>query len=63
MLITEKTGHIVPQVELIFLFGSYARRDWVDGPHIQGRGRLTISTAHPAFGGFTKLVPGLNRDT
>ena len=33
---------IVPQAEMIFLFGSYARGDWVDGPHVQGRGRLTI---------------------
>jgi predicted nucleotidyltransferase/HEPN domain-containing protein len=42
MLITEKIADIVPQAELILLFGSYARGDWVDGPHIQGRGRLTI---------------------
>ncbi len=42
MLITEKISDIVPQAELILLFGSYARGDWVDGPHIQGRGRLTI---------------------
>jgi len=42
MLITEKIGDIVPEAEIIFLFGSYARGDWVDGPHIQGRGRLTI---------------------
>ena len=27
---------------MIFLFGSYARGDWKDGPHVQGRGRLTI---------------------
>lgn len=42
MLITEKIGDIVPEAEMIFLFGSYARGDWVDGPHVQGRGRLTI---------------------
>ena len=42
MLITEKINDIVPEAEIIFLFGSYARGDWVDGPHIQGRGRLTI---------------------
>ncbi len=29
-------------VEMIVLFGSYARGDWKDGPHEQGRGRLTI---------------------
>jgi len=42
MLITEKIRDIVPQAEMVFLFGSYARGDWVDGPHIQGRGKLTI---------------------
>jgi len=42
MLIAEKIFDIVPQAEMIFLFGSYARGDWVDGPHIQGRGKLTI---------------------
>jgi predicted nucleotidyltransferase len=42
MLITEKICELVPQAEMIFLYGSYARCDWVDGPHIQGRGRLTI---------------------
>jgi len=42
MLITEKICDIVPQAEMIFLFGSYARGDFKDGPHIQGRGRLTI---------------------
>lgn len=31
-----------PQAELIILFGSYARGDWKDGPHEQGRGRLII---------------------
>ncbi len=43
MLITEKICDIAPEVEMIMLFGSYARGDWVDGPHVQGRGRLTIS--------------------
>ena len=42
MLITEKMCDLVPEAEIIFLFGSYARGDWVDGPHTQGRGRLTI---------------------
>ena len=42
MLITEKICEIVPQAEMIFLFGSYARGDFKDGPHVQGRGRLTI---------------------
>jgi HEPN domain-containing protein/predicted nucleotidyltransferase len=42
MLITEKIRDIVPQAELIFLYGSYARGNWVNGPHVQGRGRLTI---------------------
>ncbi len=42
MLITEKIGELVPQAEMIFLFGSYARGDFKDGPHVQGRGRLTI---------------------
>ncbi len=42
MLVTEKIRDLVPEAEIIFLFGSYARGDWVDGPHIQGRGKLTI---------------------
>ncbi len=42
MLVTEKICDLVPEAEIIFLFGSYARGDWVDGPHVQGRGRLTI---------------------
>ncbi len=29
-------------VQLIILFGSYARGTWKDGPHEQGRGKLTI---------------------
>lgn len=29
-------------VEMVILFGSYARGDWKDGPHEQGRGRLLI---------------------
>ncbi len=29
-------------VEMVVLFGSYARGDWKDGPHEQGRGRLVI---------------------
>jgi HEPN domain-containing protein/predicted nucleotidyltransferase len=27
---------------MVILFGSYARGDWKDGPHEQGRGKLTI---------------------
>ena len=42
MLITEKICELVPEAEMVFLFGSYARGDWVDGEHTQGRGRLTI---------------------
>ncbi len=42
MLVTEKICDLVPEAEIIFLFGSYARGDWVDGPHVQGRGKLTI---------------------
>ncbi|MHC4394792.1 MAG: HEPN domain-containing protein [Planctomycetota bacterium] len=42
MLITEKICQIAPQAEMIILFGSYARGDFKDGPHSQGRGRLTI---------------------
>ncbi len=29
-------------VEMVVLFGSYARGDWKDGPHEQGRGRMLI---------------------
>jgi predicted nucleotidyltransferase/HEPN domain-containing protein len=29
-------------VHMVILFGSYARGDWKDGPHEQGRGRLII---------------------
>lgn len=29
-------------VQMILLFGSYARGDWKDGPHTQGRGKLVI---------------------
>ncbi|MCK5113995.1 MAG: HEPN domain-containing protein [Phycisphaerae bacterium] len=41
-LITEKIRELVPQAKMIFLFGSYARGDWKDGPHKQGRGKLTV---------------------
>ena len=27
---------------MVILFGSYARGDYIDGPHTQGKGRLTI---------------------
>ena len=33
---------IVSETEMVILFGSYARGDWKDGLHTQGRGRLTI---------------------
>ncbi len=45
MLVTEKINDIVPQAEMIFLFGSYARGDWVDGPqehHLDILGDLAI---------------------
>ena len=42
MFVTEKIGEIVPQAKMVILFGSYARGDWKDGPHEQGRGRLVI---------------------
>lgn len=29
-------------IEMVILFGSYARGDWKDGPHEQGRGKLKI---------------------
>ena len=40
-LIVDKIDSIA-EPEKIILFGSYARGDWKDGPHIQGKGRLTI---------------------
>ncbi len=40
-LIVNKIHEIVDP-EKIILFGSYARGDWKDGPHTQGKGRLTI---------------------
>ena len=49
MLVTEKINDIVPQAEMIFLFGSYARGDWVDGPHVQGSGRLNGSVLRLVF--------------
>jgi len=42
-LIVDKIRELVePQPEKIILFGSYARGDWKDGRHEQGRGRLII---------------------
>jgi predicted nucleotidyltransferase len=40
-LIVNKIDELV-NPEKILLFGSYARGDWKDGPHTQGKGRLTI---------------------
>ena len=42
-LIVDKIKELVrPLPEKIILFGSYARGDWKDGQHSQGRGRLII---------------------
>jgi len=42
-LIVDKILDIIwPWPKKIILFGSYARGDWKDGPHEQGKGRLTI---------------------
>jgi len=42
-LIVDKILELVrPRPEKIILFGSYARGDWKDGRHSQGRGRLII---------------------
>jgi predicted nucleotidyltransferase len=40
-LIVNKIDELV-NPEKIILFGSYARGDWKDGPHTQGKSRLTI---------------------
>lgn len=40
--ITDIVRDTVEDVEQVILFGSHARGDWIDGPHEQGKGRLTI---------------------
>jgi predicted nucleotidyltransferase/HEPN domain-containing protein len=41
-LIAFKIRSLCEDVQMVVLFGSYARGDWKDGPHEQGRGRLII---------------------
>ena len=41
-LIAEKIRSLCDDVAMVILFGSYARGDWKDGRHEQGRGRLII---------------------
>jgi HEPN domain-containing protein/predicted nucleotidyltransferase len=41
-LIAMKIRALCEDVQMVILFGSYARGDWKDGPHEQGRGRLII---------------------
>jgi len=41
-LIAEKIRSLAQDVQMVILFGSYARGDFKDGPHSQGRGRLFI---------------------
>ena len=41
-LIAFKIRSLCEDVQMVILFGSYARGDWKDGPHEQGRGRLII---------------------
>ena len=41
-LIAMKIRSLCEDVHKVILFGSYARGDWKDGPHEQGRGKLTI---------------------
>jgi len=41
-LIAFKIRSLCDDVHMVVLFGSYARGDWKDGPHEQGRGRLII---------------------
>jgi len=41
-LITFKIRSLCDDVQMVVLFGSYARGDWKDGQHSQGRGRLII---------------------
>ena len=41
-LIAFNIRSLCEDVQMVILFGSYARGDWKDGPHEQGRGRLII---------------------
>ena len=41
-LIAMMVRSLCEDVHMVVLFGSYARGDWKDGPHEQGRGRLII---------------------
>ena len=41
-LIAMNIRSLAEDVHMVVLFGSYARGDWKDGPHEQGRGRLII---------------------
>ncbi|GAF86382.1 unnamed protein product, partial [marine sediment metagenome] len=41
-LIAMQIRSLCEDVHMVILFGSYARGDWKDGPHEQGRGRLII---------------------
>jgi predicted nucleotidyltransferase/HEPN domain-containing protein len=41
-LIASKIRSLCDDVHMVVLFGSYARGDFKDGPHSQGRGRLII---------------------
>ena len=41
-MIAFKIRSLCEDVQMVILFGSYARGDWKDGPHEQGRGRLVI---------------------
>ncbi len=41
-LIAENIRSLCEDVHKVVLFGSYARGDWKDGPHEQGRGKLVI---------------------
>jgi len=41
-LVGMKIRSLCEDVHKVILFGSYARGDWKDGPHEQGRGRLII---------------------
>jgi len=41
-MIAMKIRSLCDDVHMVVLFGSYARGDWKDGPHEQGRGRLII---------------------
>ena len=41
-LIGFKIRSLCEDVQMVILFGSYARGDWKNGPHEQGRGRLLI---------------------